>query len=336
MKVAVDVMGGDHAPDEIISGCVKALNERTGFEIIMFGDSARIEKKLTEYSVKADRIEIVHTTEIITNDEAPTEAVRNKKDSSLVRATERTRDDSECVGLVSAGSTGAVLTAATLRLGRLKGVVRPALAPLLPTVDGRNVILVDCGANVDCKPNMLHGFAQMGRAYAEAVLNVKSPKVGLLSNGTEDKKGNELTHETFALLKEDKSLNFLGNMEARDILSGSYDVVVADGFNGNIALKSAEGTALMLMKLLKNEIYSGFLSKLGGALLKKSFNNLRTVMDFNENGGAPFLGVKKPVIKSHGASKASSICGSIYQVLDMHNSGFVGKLTSALDGERDA
>ncbi len=330
MKVAVDIMGGDHAPDEIIGGCVKALSERSGFGVVMFGDKARIEKKLTEYAVKADRIEIVGTTEIITNDDVPTAAVKGKKDSSLVRAALRAKEDDDCAGLVSAGSTGAVLTAATLLIGRIRGVVRPALAPLLPTLGGGNVILVDCGANVDCKANMLVGFAKMGKAYAEALLNVDSPKIGLLSNGTEDKKGNELTHETFGLLKEDKDLNFLGNMEARDILSGNYDVVVADGFNGNIALKSAEGTALMLMKLIKEKINSSFSSKLGGALIRKKMYEIKSVMDFNEKGGAPFLGVKKPVIKSHGASRANSICGSIYQVIDMYEAGFTDKLAEAL------
>ncbi len=333
MKVVVDIMGGDYAPDEIIHGCVKALNERQGFDVVMFGDKARIEKKLTEYSVKADRIEIVHTEEVITNDDVPTTAVKTKKDSSLVKASVRVKEDPECAGLVSAGSTGAVLTAATLLIGRVKGVVRPALAPLLPTLGGGNVILVDCGANVDCKPNMLVGFARMGKAYSEALLSVENPRIGLLSNGTEDKKGNELTHETFTLLKEDPSFNFLGNMEAREILSGNYDVVVADGFYGNVALKSAEGTALMLMKLIKEKINSSFSSKLGGALIRKKMYEIKSIMDFNEKGGAPFLGVKKPVVKAHGASKANSICGSIYQVLDMCEADFVGKLSEALGND---
>ena len=333
MKVAVDVMGGDYAPDEIIAGCVKALNERPGFGIVMFGDELVIEKKLTEYSVKADRIEIVHTTEVITNDEVPTTAIKTKKDSSLVKAFERVKADEECVGMVSAGSTGAVLTGATLKIGRIKGVSRPALSPLLPTLTGGKVLLVDCGANVDCKPHMLHQFAVMGNAYMQALMGVEKPRIALLSNGTEDKKGNELVHEAFALLKEDKSLNFVGNMEARDMLSGNYDVVVADGFYGNVALKSAEGTANMVMKMLKKEMTSSFKNKIAALMLKKSFKRVKSVMDYNETGGAPFIGVIKPVVKSHGSSKASSVAGSITAVLDMHQSGFVKKLTEALSNE---
>jgi fatty acid/phospholipid synthesis protein PlsX len=258
-------------------------------------------------------------------------AIRTKKNSSLVRACERVKEDEKCIGMVSAGSTGAVLTGATLKIGRIRGISRPALAPLLPTVNGSHVLLCDCGANVDCKSNMLYQFAMMGKAYMQSVCNIENPRIGLLCNGTEDKKGNELTHETFALLKADKSFNFVGNMEARELLSGDYDVVVCDGFDGNIALKSAEGTAKMMMKLLKNEMMSSFKNKIGAALLKKSFMNVKNLMDYNKSGGAVFLGVIKPVVKAHGASRAESICGSILQVLEMHRADFIGKLSRALN-----
>ena len=231
--------------------------------------------------------------------------------------------------MVSAGSTGAVLTGAFLKIGRIKGIARPALAPVLPTVEGGSVLLIDCGANVDCKPNMLEQFALMGNAYMKAVYNMESPRVGLLSNGTEDIKGNQLTKETFELLKN-APLNFVGNMEARDITSGKYDVVVCDGFVGNVALKASEGIAVMMLKMIKREVYSSLKTKLGGALLKGSFNKIRSLMDYNQSGGAPFIGVEKLVIKSHGSSKAQSICGSIMQVYNMHKNDLIGKIKAGL------
>lgn len=332
MKVVVDIMGGDYSPEEIVKGCVEALSERSDFSLVMTGNKNKIEELLLNYTVKPDRIEIVDAQEIITNDEVPTVAVKTKKNSSLVVACERVKEDDECIGMVSAGSTGAVLTAATLKIGRIKGITRPALAPVLPTLPGGNVVLCDCGANVDCKPNMLLQFAQMGSAYSQAVLGVSAPKVALLSNGTEDKKGNELTHETFVLLKN-SDLNFVGNMEARDILSGDFDVVVADGFCGNIALKSAEGTAKMLLSLLKKEMMSSVKNKLGALMLKKSFMKIKDIMDYNKKGGAPFLGVIKPVVKSHGSSKAPSIRGSIEMVINMHETHFIDKIKGRLAPE---
>ncbi|MEG1711423.1 MAG: phosphate acyltransferase PlsX, partial [Clostridia bacterium] len=254
-----------------------------------------------------------------------------KKDSSLVRAFEYTKNEEECIGMVSAGSTGAVLIGATLKIGRIKGINRPALAPMLPTILGGKVLLLDCGANVDCKSHMLYQFAIMGNAYMQSVCGIDKPKIGLLCNGTEDKKGNDLTKETFALLKADDNIDFVGNMEARDILTGNYDVVVADGFNGNIALKSAEGTATMMLKLLKREMMANLWTKIGAAILKKPFMRVKKIMDYNQSGGAPFVGVSKPIIKSHGASKAESICGSIMQVLEMHKSKLIEKIEGALN-----
>ncbi len=325
-EVVVDVFGGDNAPDEILKGCLSALDERDDFKIVAVGDRDIIGSRLREWLVKNDRLKILDAKEVITNEESPTAAIRTKKDSSLVKALEYTRDNDEAVGFVSAGSTGAVLAGATLKIGRIRGVQRPALAPLLPTLDkDRKVMLVDCGANVDCKPQMLLQFAEMGHAFMNSVMGVENPRIGLLSNGTEDKKGNELTHEAFALLKE-SSLNFAGNMEARDILSGEYDVVVADGFYGNIALKSCEGTALMMLKLIKREITSSFTRKLGAAILKPAFKTVQTVMDYNKSGGAPFIGVNKIVVKSHGSSKDKAVCGSILQVLRFDDCNLIGSI----------
>ncbi len=329
MKIVVDIYGGDNAPDEILKGCVMALNSNREISLVMVGKESEMRSKLENENYDKSRVEFVDAPDVITCDDVPTTAIRTKKDSSLVRALEVTKDDPECVGMVSAGSTGAVLTGAFLKIGRIKGIARPALAPVLPTVEGGSVLLIDCGANVDCKPNMLEQFALMGNAYMKAVYNMESPRVGLLSNGTEDIKGNQLTKETFELLKN-APLNFVGNMEARDITSGKYDVVVCDGFVGNVALKASEGIAVMMLKMIKREVYSSIKTKLGGALLKGSFNKIRSLMDYNQSGGAPFIGVEKLVIKSHGSSKAQSICGSIMQVYNMHKNDLIGKIKAGL------
>lgn len=329
MKIVVDIYGGDNAPDEILKGCVMALNSNREISLVMVGKESEMRSKLENENYDKSRVEFVDAPDVITCDDVPTTAIRTKKDSSLVRALEVTKDDPECVGMVSAGSTGAVLTGAFLKIGRIKGIARPALAPVLPTVEGGSVLLIDCGANVDCKPNMLEQFALMGNAYMKAVYNMESPRVGLLSNGTEDIKGNQLTKETFELLKN-APLNFVGNMEARDITSGKYDVVVCDGFVGNVALKASEGIAVMMLKMIKREVYSSLKTKLGGALLEGSFNKIRSLMDYNQSGGAPFIGVEKLVIKSHGSSKAQSICGSIMQVYNMHKNDLIGKIKAGL------
>lgn len=329
MKIVVDIYGGDNAPDEILKGCIMALNSNREISLVMVGKESEMRSKLENENYDKSRVEFVDAPDVITCDDVPTTAIRTKKDSSLVRALEVTKDDPECVGMVSAGSTGAVLTGAFLKIGRIKGIARPALAPVLPTVEGGSVLLIDCGANVDCKPNMLEQFALMGNAYMKAVYNMESPRVGLLSNGTEDIKGNQLTKETFELLKN-APLNFVGNMEARDITSGKYDVVVCDGFVGNVALKASEGIAVMMLKMIKREVYSSLKTKLGGALLKGSFNKIRSLMDYNQSGGAPFIGVEKLVIKSHGSSKAQSICGSIMQVYNMHKNDLIGKIKAGL------
>ncbi len=322
-KVVVDIFGGDNAPYAIIDGCLLALDKHRDIAIVMAGQSEVISNYLADKQYDKDRVEILDAEEVITNDEVPTVAIRSKKQSSLVKALEYTKVNDDVLGMVSAGSTGAVLAGATLKIGRIKGLQRPALAPVLPTLDAdKKVVLVDCGANVDCKPSMLVQFAQIGLAFMQSVYGVENPRVALLSNGTEDKKGNELVHETFALLKE-SNLNFVGNMEARDIMSGDYDVVVADGFYGNIALKSCEGTAKLMLKLLKREMTATFTRKIAAAMLKPAFASVKSVMDYNNSGGAPFLGVNKIVIKSHGSSKGEAICGSISQVVDFASNNLV-------------
>lgn len=313
MRIAVDGYGGDNAPAEVVKGVLAALEADKDLEILLTGKS----EELSALAGEHDRLFIRDAREVISCEETPTVAIRTKKDSSLVVALDAVKDG-EAEGLVSAGSTGAVLIGATLKIGRVKGVERPALAPALPTVTGGNVILCDCGANVDCKPSYLVGFARMAQAYQKGVFGVENPRIGLLNNGAEETKGNAFSVECHALLKAAQGINFVGNVEARDILSGEVDVVVADGFDGNVALKSAEGTANAVLTLLKQGVYAGGLrAKLGALLLKPVFKGLKRTLDYNEHGGAAFLGLKKPVVKAHGSSKAKSICGAILQVRDM-------------------
>lgn len=239
--------------------------------------------------------------------------MKTKTNSSLVRAFDTLKQNDDVVGLVSCGSTGAVLAASFLKIGRIKGISRPALCPILPAKMHKRVLLIDSGANVDCKPINLSHFAIMASIYANTFLNIKSPKVALLNIGTEDKKGNEFSHECFSLLKQ-TPVNFVGNMEARDFLSGKYDVVVADGFYGNILLKATEGSVLFVLDAIKKEIKAGIMSKIGALFMRKTFKRLKNTLDYNNYGGAAFLGIKKIVVKGHGASDSVAFFKSISQV----------------------
>ncbi|MDR2266593.1 MAG: phosphate acyltransferase PlsX [Christensenellaceae bacterium] len=314
MKILVDAFGGDNAPKEIIKGAVEALKLKSGFEVVLFGDQETIKAELVNHEYDASRLFIEHASEIVTNDDNPTMIVRTKKNSSLVKGIVSLGIDPDAAALVSAGSTGAVLASAVLLLKRIKGVSRPALVPVLPTQTGGSVALIDCGANADCTKAHLVQFAYMGSAFAKTVLGSMDPSIGLLSNGVENKKGNELNRETFPLLQEAQGLNFKGNLEARDILSGNYDVVVCDGFSGNIALKASEGVAVMLFDLIKQNILaSGLRAKIGYLLLKPVFKKIAKTMDYNNNGGALLLGLQKTIIKAHGSSTAKSIAVAIIQ-----------------------
>lgn len=331
MKIIVDALGGDYAPKEAVLGALDALELKKSLHVVLVGDQGLIRNELAGKTYDVARLEIVHAPEVISNDEVPTTAVKTKKESSIVKGLELLASDPDALGFVSAGSTGAVLVAAYMKLGRIKGVSRPALAPALPTLKGKPVILCDCGANVDCKPiNLLH-FAVMASAFSCAVTDTVKPIVGLLSNGAEDKKGNELNREAFELLKNSPYIEFKGNCEARDMLSGDFDVVVADGFNGNIALKSAEGTAGAIFSILMDGIKRGGLkAKLGALLLKPVLKDVKTKMDYNSQGGACFLGVNKVVVKAHGASKRKSICASILQARKLAKSGVVEKIRASV------
>lgn len=331
MKIVVDAMGGDHAPSEIVLGAVDATVRDKEVGVVLVGKSDEISAVLNECEYDKKRIEVVNAADVISNDESPTMAIKTKKESSLVKAFDRLMTDDECQGFVSAGSTGAVLVGAFMKVGRIKGVSRPALAPVLPTLTGNGAVLCDCGANVDSKPlNLLH-FAIMASSYAQAMLGVEKPRVGLLNNGVEAHKGNELVKQSYELLSENTDINFVGNCEARDMLSGDFDVVVSDGFDGNIALKTAEGTANLLLKLIKKGVYSsGLKAKLGAAMLKPVFKDVKEVLDFNARGGACFLGVKKVVVKAHGASERGAISASILQAKGLAIRDICAKITDGI------
>lgn len=327
MKIVVDGYGGDNAPYEIVKGVVEALKQDKELEVIITGNEAALQH-LVDEMYNGDRLTIVNAPEIITCEEVPTVAIRRKKDSSLVKALNIVKEH-DVGGFVSAGSTGAVLAGGIFILGRLKGITRPALAPVLPTANGGKVVLIDCGANVDCKVEQLMQFAVMGVAYMQTVYGIDNPKVGLLSNGAENEKGNDLVKATNVALRN-SDINFIGNIEGRDILTGDCDVVVADGFNGNIALKSAEGTANMVFSVLKKEIKSSFKAKLGALFMKKSLMNIKKNLDYTEHGGAAFLGVSKPLIKTHGSTKAKSLAASILQAKKMAESNVISRLGGEL------
>lgn len=336
MKIVIDIFGGDNSPGEILKGAADALKKSNGFTLVMVGKRDVIEEFVVKENIDRSRIEIVDAKEVITNDDSPTESVRAMTDSSLVKALYYLSDNDEAKGFVSAGSTGAVLTGAVLYLKRIRGINRPALAPVLPTVTDKSVLLIDCGANVEPKPANLVQFAKMGSAYMKSVFKIESPRVGLLSNGTEDKKGSPLNKEAFPLLKE-CGVNFVGNMEAREILSADYDVVVCDGYSGNIALKGCEGTALSMFNMIKSGIYAGGLrAKLGYLLLKPVFKDIKHKLDYNDNGGAVLLGLEKVIVKSHGSSKAKAICNSILQCKQLIDSDIVGGIKEELSGQNRA
>ncbi|MBQ3046781.1 MAG: phosphate acyltransferase PlsX [Clostridia bacterium] len=331
MKILIDAFGGDNSPEEVIAGTIEALKEESDFVAVLVGKEEVIKNLLEGYEYDKSRVEIINAPDVITCEEEPTVAVRRKPESSICVAFKELKENDEARAFVSAGSTGAVLVGATLKLGRIKGVNRPALCPIMPTAKGdKQVILLDSGANADCKSINLLQFALMGTVYAEA-LGVENPKVALLSNGTEDEKGNMLNHEVFPMLKAAKGINFVGNIEARDILSGDIDVVVCDGFAGNVAVKAIEGAIKTFMTLMKQGIYSSFKGKLGGMLLKDTFKTLGKKMDYNNHGGALFVGVNKAVIKAHGSSKRAAIKAAVLQAKKYAHFDIADKITAKLE-----
>lgn len=316
MKIIVDGFGGDNAPSEIVKACVEAVNKYPELKIVITGQTEPLKNCLAENEYFGSQIEIVEAPDVISCEDAnPAMQIRQKPNSSLVIALNLLKEDDEAVALVSAGSTGAVLSGGFLKVGRIKGVSRPALAPTLPTKDvSKGVVLLDCGANADCKPINLCHFALMGSIYFSKMFGVEKPRVALLSNGTEDAKGKELTLQVFKMLKT-MPINFVGNMEARDLLSGKYDVVVSDGFAGNVALKATEGAAMFVLDTLKENIQDSFKAKMGALLMKDTFKALKARLDYKQLGGSLFLGCKKNIFKAHGDSKAPAFLKCIEQAI---------------------
>lgn len=319
MKIIVDAMGGDNAPEAIVKGCLLARDEYN-VNIVLSGKEDILKKCIESETKDYRNIEILNAEDVITNDDKPVMAIRRKKESSLVKALYAVKNN-EVDAIVSAGSTGALLSGATLIIGRVGGLERPALAPFIPTDKGFS-LLVDAGANVDCKPEYLIDFAIMGSIYVKHVLNIDNPRVGLLNIGGEEGKGNKLAIDTYELLKN-SDLNFSGNIESRYVLNGEVDVIVADGFAGNVLLKSIEGTASYIMKGLKEELTSTFISKIGALLVKPSLRNFKKRLDYGEVGGAMLLGVNAPVIKAHGSSDSIAIKNAIKQTKNILDNNVV-------------
>ena len=311
MKIAIDAMGGDHAPQAVIEGTMEAIEQYPDLHVTLTGDKNKIEPLLT----KKERISIIHTEEVITGEDEPVRAVRKKKNSSMVLMAKEVKEG-RCQACISAGNTGALMATGLFVVGRIPGIERPALAPVMPTTDGRGFILLDVGANADARPNHLVQNAYMGAVFAEKVRGISNPRVGLLNIGTESNKGNELSRQTYELLKE-TDLNFIGNVEARDLLEGVCDVAVTDGFTGNMVLKTVEGTAISLMKMLKNVLTGNLKTKLAAAVIKSDLKMLKNQMDYSEYGGASFIGLESPAVKAHGSSGAKAIFHAIRQPREM-------------------
>lgn len=326
MKILLDCFGGDHSPEANVEGGLRALEAFPDLYLILTGDEAALKACLAGKTYDAARLEIVHAPEVIGCDERPIDAVRLKKESSMIKAIRLLRDRDDIAALVSVGSTGALVTAALTRIGRVKGVIRPAFCPILPTMNGGLVGICDSGANVEVTPEHLRQFAIMGSLYMENVYGVEKPRVALLNVGIEAEKGDEIHQKAYELLTQTAEINFVGNMESRDLLSGKYDLVVADGFSGNVLVKTTEGTALELLKKLKKDIYSRVIYKLGALLMKRMFMDEKEFMNYQNYGGSVLLGTCKTIVKGHGSSKTTAVFKCIEQAWRMEQNALPAKM----------
>lgn len=327
IKIAVDAMGGDNAPSEIVKGAVEAVSERPDITVCLTGQEDIIKKELEKYTYKKEQIEIVPASEVIETGEPPVNAIRKKKDSSIVVGMNLVKRG-EADGFVSAGSSGAILVGGQVIVGRIKGVERPPLAPLIPTEKGFS-LLIDCGANVDARPSHLVQFAQMGSIYMEHVMGVKRPRVAIVNIGAEEEKGNALVKETFPLLKECPGINFIGSIEAREIPHGGADVIVCEAFVGNVILKLYEGVGATMISMIKKGMMSSLRSKIGALLIKPALKSTLKSFDASQYGGAPLLGLKGLVVKTHGSSKANEVKNSIIQCIAFKEQAISEKIASA-------
>ncbi len=330
IKIIVDCFGGDRSPRAQVEGSLAALAGNPDLHLILTGDEEVLKAELAGREFDASRMEIVHAPEVIGCDEKPTDAIRLKRNSSMMKAMIMLRDEDDIDGMVSCGSTGALVTGALVRLGRIPGVIRPAFCPLLPTMSGGIVGICDSGANVTVTAAHLRQFAIMASLYMENVYGVSSPRTALLNVGKEAEKGDDIRQEAYRLLGETECVNFVGNMESRDLLSGSYDVVVADGFSGNVLVKTTEGTALELLKKIKKDIYSRWIYKMGALLMKRMFKEEKEFMNYQNYGGSVLLGLEKVVVKGHGSSNATAVEKCIEQAVRMVSSRLSDKVAAEI------
>ena len=332
MKVAVDAMGGDHAPGEVVKGAVDAVNEKNNLKVFLVGKAPRIHEELSKYQYKNEQIEVVNAEEEISCDESPVEAIRKKKDSSMVVALKMVKDKT-ADAFVSAGSSGAILVGGQFVVGRIKGIKRAPLGAVMPTAKGP-MLLVDAGANMDAKAEYLLQFAQMGSIYMEDVLGIKNPRVGLVNVGVEEAKGNQLVKETYPLLKACKDINFIGSIEARNIPNGDADVIVCDAFVGNVILKLYEGTAKMLLSKVKTTLMSSLKTKIGALLIKNSLSDTMKSFDAKQYGGAPLIGLNGLVVKTHGNAKAMEVKNSLLQCVKFQREKVNEKIIASISAEK--
>ncbi len=327
MRIVLDGMGGDNAPEEIVKGAVEA-SKLISDEIIIVGQEELILEELKKYSYDDQKISIVHASQVIENEDTPVRAVRRKKDSSMVVGINMIKNGEGDL-FISAGNTGALMAGSLFNLGRIQGIDRPALGSVYPILGSEPALLVDAGANSECKPNNLLEFAMMGSIYMDKVIGRTNPRIGLVNLGVEENKGSTLTKATYELL--DKShMNFVGNVEAREVPRGACDVIVCDGFVGNVILKLTEGLALNIMKLLKNKFTAGMKAKLGSIFLMDKFKEIKSEFDYTEYGGAPILGVKGPVVKMHGSSNANAVKNTILKGIPFAKENVVGTISEAV------
>ena len=332
-RVALDAMGGDNAPAEIVKGAIDAVNKRKDIKVLLVGQEEVVKKELAQYTYDKGQVEVINATEVIETAEPPVLAIRKKKDSSIVVALNLVKKG-EADAFVSAGSSGAILVGGQLIAGRIKGVERPPLAPLIPTAKGVS-LLIDCGANVDARPSHLVQFAKMGSIYMENIVGIKNPKVAIVNIGAEEEKGNALVKETFPLLKECEDINFVGSIEARNIPQGDADVIVCEAFVGNVILKLYEGLASVLVKEIKQGMLSSLRSKIGALLVKPALKNTMKRFDTSEHGGAPLLGLNGLVVKTHGSSKAIEVSNSIIQCVTFKEQKISDKIRERIQIKED-
>lgn len=333
IKIAVDAMGGDYAPAEMVAGAVDAVNSDARIQVLLVGQEAAVKAELTKFTYREEQIQVVNATEVIATEEPPVNAIRTKKDSSIVVALNLVKKG-EADAFVSAGSSGAILVGGQVIVGRTKGVERPPLAPLIPTEKGVS-LLIDCGANVDARPSHLVQFAKMGSIYMEHVMGIKNPRVAIVNIGAEEEKGNALVKETFPLLKECKEINFTGSIEAREIPHGAADVIVCEAFVGNVILKLYEGVGSTLIHMVKKGMMATLRSKMGALLVKPALKETLKAFDASQYGGAPLLGLKGLVVKTHGNSKRTEVRNSILQCVTFKEQDINGKIRDSLAKEQE-